>query len=118
RERAVDTLRIGVVEEMQAHRRVTRRESVGEELRTERRSADADRKNVAEALAVGRGDAARVHTAREALDPRERVLDREPELVAGRECWIAQPVVADHALLVDVGVRAALELRHVREGAR
>ena len=95
------------------------RQGVGHELRAERRAADADHEQVAEALGRGRRDAAGVHPGREvehALAACARISARD--LRRRGELRRAQPVVADHALLVGVGDRALLERLHRRRTRR
>ena len=87
-------------------------EGVGHELRAERRAADADHEHVAEALGGGRTDPAVVDPCREVGHALLRVADLGRERRRRRELRRAQPVVADHALLVGVRDRALLERRH------
>ena len=59
-----------------------------------------------------RRDPADVHIRGEFLDARVGLLDVGAQLVVRRELRVAQPIVADHAVLVGVGDAAGFEVAH------
>ena len=61
-----------------------------------------------------RRDLSGVHVGGELFDTGVRVLDVRPQLRCWRELGIAQPVMADHPLLVWIRDRARLQLAHVQ----
>ena len=114
-EHAVEAVGVGVVEEVGGQAVARAAEGVGDELRAERRPADADDQDVAEPLGARRLHPPVVHPRGEVEDARLRVADGGGDLRRGRLLRRAQPVVADHALLVGVGDRPLLERLHRRE---
>ena len=114
-EDAVDAVRVGVVDEVHAELVGLAAERVGHELRAEGGAADADAEEVGE-LAGGAFDLSRVDLRREAGDGFDGRLHVGGDLRVGREFRRAQPVVADHALLVGVGDGALFQGGHVGEG--
>ena len=112
REHLVHAVGIGVIEKVNRHlvrRRLTQRRR--DELRSERRATDADDEHVLERALRAR-DFAGVNFSRERLDRGECFLDGLPQFRLRRERGVAQPVMADHALLVGIRDRALLQLRH------
>ena len=87
-------------------------ERVRHELRPEGGPADADDQQVAEALGARRLHPAVVHAGGEVQDAGPGVADGGRDLRRGRLLRRPQPVVADHAVLVGVGDRPALERLH------
>ena len=81
-------------------------EGVGDELRSERRAADPDREDPREPRRVRRLDRAAVHVRRRTLDRGERLADLGVDRGRRRELRAAEPVMADHPVLVGVGDRA------------
>ena len=119
-EHVIDAVRIGVVEEMDAHFVATGlepAERVAHQLRPERRTADADHKQLAE-LAVGTGDLALVDAGGEILDGGQRRGDGVRDFLVRRQLRRAQPVMADHAVLIGIGDGALLQRGHGGEGLR
>ena len=115
RENAVHPGRIGVVEEMNRQLRV-RAEGIIHELRAEGGAADADEQELLELSARGWRDLTGVDLFREFLERFQRLGDLLSDLLVRREGGVAQPVVADHALLVRVYDRAAFQLGDAGEG--
>ena len=109
RPRAVEAVRVGVVDEMDAEPVGRAAERVGQQLGTERRAADADDEEVGEG-ASRTADLARVDPRRERRDVPPGRPDGRGDLGGRGELGRAQPVVADLAVLVGVGDRAGLEL--------
>ena len=112
-EGAVEPVGVRVIEKINIERIGGVAERVGDELRSERRTADADQEDMLEASLLLRRDLSRYgHRPRIALI-RALVSSMSARSSAiGREFGIAQPVVADHALFVRVRDRAGLELAH------
>ena len=114
-EDVVDAVGVGVVEEVHRELVLARRAEGGtDELRAERGAADADDQKVLE-LALGPGNGAGVNLGGEVLDGGQGGVDCRCELGCGREVRGAQPVMADHPVLVGVGDGAFLERGHVSE---
>ena len=111
-ENAVETVRIGVVEE-EHHEPVVLRmtESVGDELRPECRAADADAEDRFK-IPGDAPDRAGVNLFRKALDGLDRAGDRVAQLRCRREFRRAQPIMPDHAVLVGIRDRALFERGH------
>ena len=114
---AVHAVRVSVVEE--GHPQLVAAalepaEGVGDKLRSKRRTTDADDKDFLE-LARRAHDLALMHLGGEGLDGFQRGGDGGAEFGIGRQFGCAQPIVADHAVLVGVGDGAGLECRHVGE---
>jgi len=115
-ERVVDAVRVGVIEEVDRHAILPGlAQRVGDELRAERGAADADHEQVLE-LAARAGDGAGVDLGREILDGGERAGDLLRQLLRRSEVRGAQPIVADHAVLVGIGDGALFEGGHVGKG--
>jgi hypothetical protein len=93
---------VGVVEEEDGQLR-TLADGFGDELRAERRAADADEQELLEFFAVGSGQLAGMHLGGECLELGERAGDRLLQLRRRRELRIAQPIVADHPAFVGIG---------------
>ena len=106
---------VGVVEEEDRQAGVTA-DGFGDELRAERRAADADEQDLLEHPAAGRSDGAGVDFRGEVLERGERSVDGFLQIWRGRQVRVAQPVVADHAAFIGVGDGAAFERLHVGEG--
>jgi hypothetical protein len=106
---------VGVVEEEDRHAGVLA-DGLGDELRSERRAADADEQDLLEISAVGWRDHAGVDFHGEVLELRERAGDRLFQLRRGGEVRVSQPVMADHPAFVGVGDGTAFERLHVGEG--
>jgi hypothetical protein len=114
-EDAVESVRVRVIEEGNVHRIGRLAERVGDKLRPEGGAADPDKQDVLEFFSTWRRDLPRVDIGRELPDARIRFLDIRAQLGRWREFRIAQPVMANHSVLVRVGDRARLEFAHGRE---
>ncbi len=86
---------------------------LGDKLRPERGTADADEQKLLEGLTIGSFHLARMHLRGEGLEIRERTSDRLFQLRRRREIRIAQPVVADHPAFVGIGDRTGFQRRDV-----
>jgi hypothetical protein len=108
-EDAIESVRVRVIEEGDIHRIGRLAERVGDELRSESRAADPDEQDVFEFFSTGRRDLPGVDIGRELPDLGIRFFDVRAQLWRWREFWIAQPVMADHPVLVRVDDRARFE---------
>jgi len=88
--------------------------AVADELRAEGRAADADHEEVLE-FAARTSDRAAMDFRDEVVDRGERAGDLGRDFASRRQMWRAQPVMADHAVLVGVGDGAFFERGHVGE---
>ena len=107
-ERAVNAVRVRVVEKVQPHPVLRSPERIRDELRPERRAADAHHEHVGKIPALMRPH-------RELLDVRIARHDFLAQHIVRRDLRRAQPVMADHPLLVRIRDRALFQLRHRRE---
>ena len=106
-EHALDAVGIGVVDEVDVHLVAGRiAEGVGDELRSERRSADADRQHVLELRRVGGLIFAPCTLAANVLIAATRLANLLGDLRRRARVRRAQPVMPDHPLLVGIGDRA------------
>src|SRR5688572_26782929 len=99
-EDAIESVRVRVIEEGDIHRIGRLAERIGDELRSKSGAADPDEQDMFEFSGTGRRDFPGVNIGRELPDPRIRFLDVRAQLWRWREFWIAQPVMADHPVLV------------------
>ena len=111
-EGAIESIGVRVIEEINIERIGGVAERVGDELRPERRAADADQEDVLEALSVLRRDFSAVHVGRELFDARVGFIDVRAQLGSGREFGIAEPVMPDHPPFVRVRDCARLQFAH------
>ena len=86
-----------------------------DELGAEGGAADTDHEEVFE-FALGAGDGAGVDARGEVFDRSERGGNLGGEGGRGRELGRAEPVVADHAVLIGIGDGAFFQGGHVGEG--
>ena len=93
-----------------------RAERGGDELGPERRAADADDEQVREVAALAAHAPSCARRRRSCLMRASVSSISRRSSGVGASAGVAQPVVADHALLVGVGDGAALERVHGREG--
>ena len=115
-EDVVDAIGIGVVEEGDGEFVFAGlAEGVGDELWAEGGAADADHEEFFE-FTLGAGDGARVDLGGKIFDRSECGGDRVGQLGRGRELRRAEPVVADHALLVGIRDGTFFEGGHGGEG--
>ena len=115
-ERAFETVGIGVIEKVRVHFVAARpRQSVGDELRAKRRTADADNEQMLEFAAARRHDFASVNLRCKTLNFVQNRRDLRAQIV-GRQLRIAQPVMADSAFFVGIGDGATLQFVHLRIG--
>ena len=115
-ERALHAVGIGIVEEERIHFIFTGpRQRIGNELRPQRRAADADNQKMLELPALLRHHFAAVNLRGERFDALQNLRDLRAQIV-GRQIGVAQPIMADHALFVGVGDGAALQFVHLRVG--
>jgi hypothetical protein len=110
-EDAIESVRVGVIEEMNVERIAGLAERVGDELRPQGRTADADDRTCLN-LPVFRRDFAGVDIGGELFDARVGLVDVSPELRRRREFRIAEPIMADHSALIGIGDRARFQFAH------
>jgi hypothetical protein len=91
-------------------------DGLGNELRAQRRSADADEQDLLEVPPVRCRDRAGVDILCEFLERSNRLGDGFFQLFRRRETCVAQPVVTDHAAFIGVGDGAGLDRYHISEG--
>ncbi len=114
-EHAIETIRIGIVEEKDIHRVVRRAERVCHKLRPERRAADPNVENVLETFSIFSRDFAAVNIFGEFLDAANRVFDFRPDFRCRRKRRIPQPVMTDHSLFCRISDCSRLQFSHRRE---
>jgi hypothetical protein len=114
-ERAIDAVRVGIVEEERTHRIAVRHERRSNEFRSEGRAANTDHQKILEPRRALGDDRSLVHIGRKLHDACVRRCDGISNLRARREGRVTQPIVADHAVLVGVGDRPFFELVHRAE---
>ncbi len=115
-EDTIESVRVGVIEKENIHQVARRAEGVGDELRPEGRTADADEQDVLERLSARRRDAADMNVGGELMDAPVRLDNLGAQFVVRRELRIAQPVMSDLPLLVRIGDAAGFEFPHGGEG--
>ena len=114
-EDVIEAVGIGVVEEGDGELVLARvAQCLADKLRAERGTADADHEQMLE-FALGAGNGAGVDLGGEVLDRGERGGNLGGQFGGGRKLRGAEPVMADHALLVGVRDGAFFQRGHVRE---
>src|SRR5437588_11229032 len=111
----IESIRIGVVEEINVQGILRSSERVRDELRTQCRTANPDGENMLKLFAAAAFDFSRMDISREFFDLRVRLFDLGAQLSIGRERRFAQPIMADHSFLVRIRDSACLQVAHGRE---
>ena len=115
RQHPVESVRVGVIEEINIERIVGVAERICDKLRAERRAANANEQDVFEFPAAFRRDFPGVNVGGELLNPRVRLVDVSAQFGIGREFRIAQPIMAHHPAFVRIRDRARFQFAHGRE---
>ena len=108
----IESVWIGVVQKINVHRIGGRAESLCDKLRTQRRTANPDQKNVLEFLSVRGRDLSGMNIGRERLDLFVRLFDVAAKIGIRSQRRIAQPIVADHAVFIRIRDCACLQFTH------
>jgi hypothetical protein len=111
-EDAIETVRIGVVEKVNVHRIARRSQRIGDELRPKGGTTDSDQQDVLKSLSVFRRDLSSVHIRCKLFDARISFFDVRAQFRIWSKSRIAQPVMADHALLIGIGDGARFQFFH------